>query len=189
MTRQDFAEFVKSLCRYFGRPFDIESEAGRDQLKLWYRHVAEIPAEPLGWIEARIQQGQDFFPRNLPRNVRQLWDEWLREHPERVASRREEVGRSCGECLGGLLYVQRPLVGRDGIYRPYIGPDGREYERIQTAVFRCATCNGAPVSIIPMATASQLQAQGWEFQGSMPQWRGEGPLRTPETVGSLPWNR
>ncbi|WP_462327839.1 hypothetical protein [Desulfobaculum sp.] len=185
MTRQDFASFLKGLCSYYGRTMDLADETTAAQVGLWFRVVQELPAEPLDWIALRIQQDCDFFPRNLPKTVRTYWALWLKEHPERKTSRTENSGAPCAECIGGVIYVQRLHLGRDGRHVPYLGPDGREHDRILTAAFGCARCCRGPAGM-PLATVNQLLDAGWELQDTMPQMRQNRAVRTPETEGWVP---
>ena len=80
MVEKVFHDFVKGLCFYYERR-DPREEA----LELWFQQVKHIPDEPVGWMSGQIRGRHESYPRNLPLVMRELWQQWLEDHPQRRA--------------------------------------------------------------------------------------------------------
>ncbi len=134
MDKSAFGEFLTSLCHYYER-----KEPRKETLDLWFQEVKHLPEEPLDWIREQICQRQEGFPRNLPANMRELWQRWREEHPRKQA--RPDTDTNCRDCEGSGL-----ITG----YR-----DGNAY------AFRCGRCRQSTLHGIPFATGLDLLAQGY----------------------------
>ena len=77
MVEKVFHDFVKGLCFYYERR-DPREEA----LDLWFQQVKHIPDEPVGWMSGQIRGRHESYPRNLPLVMRELWQQWMEDHPQ-----------------------------------------------------------------------------------------------------------
>ena len=136
MVEKVFHDFVKGLCFYYERR-DPREEA----LDLWFQAVRHIPDEPVEWMSAQIRSRHETFPRNLPVVMRELWQQWLEDHPQRRSHRKSE--EECPDCDGdGLISLFRK---------------GSSY------LFRCGKCKRSNLNGVPMAYFADLEARGYSL--------------------------
>jgi hypothetical protein len=90
-----FERNIQRLTRWH-RKTDLTPE----QLATWFEFVGHIPDEAFRDIVNACIEHEKFMP--TPGRVKQLWFEWLKEHPESTA----KIDRyHCDEC-GGLGYIE-----------------------------------------------------------------------------------
>ena len=136
MVEKVFHDFVKGLCFYYERR-DPREEA----LDLWFQAVRHIPDEPVEWMSAQIRSRHETFPRNLPVVMRELWQQWLEDHPQRRTSRKDEA--PCLDCDDtGLISLFRK---------------GSSY------LFRCGKCKRSNLNGVPVAYLADLEARGYSL--------------------------
>ncbi|HOD98192.1 MAG TPA: hypothetical protein PLU95_06510 [Syntrophales bacterium] len=135
MDKSAFGEFLTSLCHYYER-----KEPRKETLNLWFQEVKPLPEEPLDWIREQICQRQEGFPRNLPVIMRELWQRWREEHPQKQAH--PDTDANCRDCDGTGL-----ITG---------------YRESHAYAFRCGRCRQSTLHGIPFTTVETLIAQGYE---------------------------
>jgi len=140
MDKNAFGEFLKSLCHYYER-----REPREQTLDLWFTEVKHIPDEPLQWMRAQITNRHESYPKNLPVVMREIWQQWLENHPNRRANR--DADSNCTDCEGAGIFT---------VYR-----EGYRY------VFRCGKCRHSNLNGIPVAFVSHLQAQGYTMTNTL----------------------
>jgi hypothetical protein len=139
MVEKVFHDFVKGLCFYYERR-DPREEA----LDLWFQGVKHIPDEPVDWMSEQIRGRHEAFPRNLPLVMRELWQQWLEDHPQRRVSK--DAGGECPDCDGaGLISLFRK---------------GSRY------LFRCGRCQRSNLNGVPVAYLADLEARGYSLTGT-----------------------
>jgi hypothetical protein len=139
MVEKVFHAFVKGLCFYYERR-DPREEA----LDLWFQAVKHIPDEPMDWISEQIRSRHEAFPKNLPLVMRELWQQWLDDHPHRRTNR--NAGEECPDCDGhGLISLFRK---------------GCRY------LFRCGRCKRSNLNGVPVAFLANLEARGYSLTKS-----------------------
>ncbi len=136
MVEKVFHDFVKGLCFYYER-----RDPREETLDLWFQGVKHIPDEPVDWISDQIRSRHDAFPRNLPLLMRELWQQWLEDHPQRRTNR--NPGEECPDCDGdGLISLFRK---------------GRRY------LFRCGRCKRSNLNGVPLAYLADLEVRGYSL--------------------------
>lgn len=145
MVEKVFHAFVKGLCFYYERR-DPREEA----LDLWFQAVKHIPDEPVDWMSEQIRGRHETFPRNLPLVMRELWQQWLEDHPQRKAHRPAE--EECPDCDDhGVISLFRK---------------GSRY------LFRCGRCKRSNLNGVPVAYLADLEARGYSLTRMGRQTRG-----------------
>jgi len=134
MVEKVFHAFVKGLCFYYER-----RDPREETLDLWFQGVKHIPDEPVDWMSEQIRSRHDAFPKNLPLVMRELWQQWLEDHPQRRTNR--NTGEECPDCDGyGLISVLRK---------------GSRY------LFRCGRCKQSNLNGVPVRLLIDLEARGY----------------------------
>jgi hypothetical protein len=136
-----FVDLVEKLCAYYEKRVP-----GDRTLELWRKRVFKIPDEATGWIERRIQDDCDMFPRNLPTVLWAFYYQWQDAHPEKQAL---TENFDCPECDYGLIIARR-----------YNSEGGLSY----SYVFRCGRCDqkARPYPNMPKMRKSELLADGYK---------------------------
>lgn len=137
MTLFEFNVTIKNICAYYQH-----SEPKEPTLNLWFDKVKNIPAEPIRWIEKKMFDEQDAYPKNIPSMMWVLYNTWLASNPDKRASR-EAV--NCPDCEGGLLALQKNVDG----YRQNISHSAA-----------CGRCKQIPSA--HYMTLFQAKEQGYE---------------------------
>ena len=136
MVEKVFHDFVKGLCFYYER-----RDPREETLDLWFQGVKHIPDEPVDWISDQIRSRHDAFPRDLPLLMRELWQQWLEDHPRQRICR--NTGAECPDCDGdGLISLFRK---------------GSSY------LFRCGRCKRSNLNGVPIAFLADLEARGYSL--------------------------
>ena len=136
MVEKVFHDFVKGLCFYYER-----RDPREETLDLWFQGVKHIPDEPVDWMSEQLRTRHEAFPRNLPLEMRTLWQQWLEDHPQRRA--RRTVEEACPDCDGdGLISLFRK---------------GSSY------LFRCGRCKRSNLNGVPVAYIADLEARGYSL--------------------------
>ncbi len=136
MVEKVFHDFVKGLCFYYER-----RDPREESLDLWFQGVKQIPDEPVDWMSEQIRSRHETFPKNLPLVMRELWQQWLEDHPQRRTSRNAE--EECPDCdSDGLISLFR---------------EGRSY------LFRCGKCKRSNLNGVPVAYLADLEARGYSL--------------------------
>jgi len=99
MTPIELHEFTKTACSYYERKMPNDMT-----LDLWQQRVGNIPSEPLAWIQTRIFEQFEAFPKNLPSVIWELYNAWLDANPEKRAHK-ESV--DCPDCESGWLILEK----------------------------------------------------------------------------------
>jgi len=108
---------------------------------LWFQAVKHIPDEPVQWMSEQIRSRHQAFPRNLALVVRELWQQWLEDHPQRRTYRDTE--EMCPDCDGhGLISLFRK---------------GSRY------LFRCGRCKRSNLNGVPVWFLADLEARGYSL--------------------------
>ncbi len=140
MVEKAFHDFVMELCFYYER-----KEPREQALDLWFTEVKHIPDEPLDWMRTQITNRHEFYPKNLPVVMRELWQQWLEDHPNRRMHRNGDS--NCKDCEGtGIITLYR---------------EGYRY------VFRCGKCRQSNLNGIPIAFVNNLLAQGYTLANTI----------------------
>jgi hypothetical protein len=136
MVEKVFHAFVKGLCFYYERR-DPREEA----LDLWFQGVKHIPDEPMEWMSEQVRSRHETFPKNLPLVMRELWQQWLEDHPHRRTHR--DTGEECPDCDGhGLISLFR----KRSLY-----------------LFRCGRCKQSNLNGVPVGFLADLEARGYSL--------------------------
>lgn len=102
MTEMDFTRYIEELFAYYNARIP-----GRRTLDLWHEMTQFVPAEAMPWILRRVWETNESMPRNVPREIRELWQAWLQAHPEKRAPDRTQY--SCPDCESGWLVLEKQL--------------------------------------------------------------------------------
>ncbi|PIP07997.1 MAG: hypothetical protein COX51_05410 [Syntrophobacteraceae bacterium CG23_combo_of_CG06-09_8_20_14_all_50_8] len=140
MVEKAFHDFVKELCFYYER-----KEPREQALDLWFTEVKHIPDEPLDWMRAQISSRHESYPKNLPVVMRELWQQWLENHPKKRAH--GSTTADCQDCDGAGIIT---------LYR-----EGYRY------VFRCGKCQQSNLNGIPVAFLANLEVRGYTLTNTM----------------------
>jgi hypothetical protein len=136
MVEKVFHAFVKGLCFYYER-----RDPREETLDLWFQGVKHIPDEPVDWMSEQIRSRHETFPRNLPLEMRTLWQQWLEDHPQRRARRTDEA--ECPDCDGdGLISL---------------------FRNRSRYLFRCGKCKRSNLNSVPVAYLADLEARGYSL--------------------------
>lgn len=145
MVEKVFHDFVKGLCFYYER-----RDPREETLDLWFQGIKHVPDEPVDWMSEQIRGRHETFPRNLPLVMRELWQQWLEDHPQRRTSRKTE--ERCLDCDDtGLISLFRK---------------GSSY------LFRCGQCKRSNLNGVPVAYLADLEARGYSLTRTRRQARG-----------------
>jgi hypothetical protein len=136
MVEKVFHDFVKGLCFYYER-----RDPREETLDLWFEGVKHIPDEPVDWMSEQIRGRHEMCPKNLPLVMRELWQQWLEDHPQRRMHR--NTGEPCPDCDDtGLISLFR----KRSLY-----------------VFRCGRCKRSNLNGVPVAYLADLEARGYSL--------------------------
>ena len=136
MVEKVFHDFVKGLCFYYER-----RDPREETLDLWFKGVKHIPDEPVDWMSEQIRGRHETFPRNLPLVMRELWQQWLDDHPQRRTSRKTE--EPCQDCDDtGLISL---------------------FRNRSRYVFRCGRCKRSNLNGVPVGFLADLEARGYSL--------------------------
>ena len=136
MVEKVFHDFVKGLCFYYER-----RDPREETLDLWFKGVKHIPDEPVDWMSEQIRGRHETFPRNLPLVMRELWQQWLEDHPQRRTSRKTE--EPCLDCDDtGLISL---------------------FLKGSSYLFRCGRCKRSNLNGVPVAYLADLEARGYSL--------------------------
>lgn len=92
-------------------------------------------------MSEQIRSRHESYPKNLPLVMRELWQQWLEDHPRRRA--RGTGGEDCPDCDGhGLISLFRK---------------GSRY------LFRCGRCKRSNLNGVPAAFLADLEAHGYSL--------------------------
>ena len=134
----DFTSMLKDLSDYYERK---EPKPGTSEL--WFDRVKSIPTEAIPWIVKKITSESETFPKNLPGMVAALFFSWRETHPQKIA---HGYVVECPDCEDGTIRAWK------------IGLNGRPYSYL----FRCRRCQRDTTQGWPMATRTDLLAEGYE---------------------------
>ena len=134
----DFTSMLKDLSDYYERK---EPKPGTSEL--WFDRVKSIPEEAIPWIVKKITSESETFPKNLPGTVSALFFSWRETHPQKIA---HGYVVDCPDCEDGTIRAWK------------IGLNGRPYSYL----FRCRRCQRDTTQGWPMATRTDLLAEGYE---------------------------
>lgn len=130
MVRTDLEALLGNLGAFYER----KAKPGDMTFNLWFEKVKNIPSDAIPWIQNRIMDECDMWPRNITATVWAMYHAWLRAHPEKRAYR-ESV--DCPDCEGGWLILQKVVENKFG--KPM-------YEHgIPTFTAPCGKCRQLPM--------------------------------------------
>jgi hypothetical protein len=127
----DLGAFYEKKVQPTGRTFD-----------LWFDKIKTVPSESLRWIEKKIQDECEFWPRNITSTIWAFYHAWLSTYPEK---REAEKDVECPECNHGLIHVQKQNDRKQWV----------DY------TFRCGKCQQSNLNGIPMMPKRALLNQGY----------------------------
>jgi hypothetical protein len=140
VVRAEFDNFLGSIGAFYERKVRPTERT----VDIWYGKIKKIPSEAVPWIERRIQDECEGWPRNITATMWAYFHAWLDSHPEK---RELEKKYPCSECQGeGLLFGNKK--SGSGIRFRY--------------VFRCAVCGQSPLLSLPKINKSAMLGQGFE---------------------------
>jgi len=140
MTENIFAHFLENVCSYFEK-----RQPSINTQDLWYDRARNIPDQAMDWLEKRIQEEFEMFPRNLPSVMWALYRRWLESDPTKQS---EKTYFDCPECDGmGNIFLKK-------------------YNELNNAryyyVFACARCGQNINKTYPRSRLPQLLKAGYE---------------------------
>ena len=142
MNYEGFSNLIENMFSLFR-----QSPPNRVQAEIIYERVRHIPEPAMRDIFRSIEDTCDTVPRNLPKEIKSGWQQWVSSHPDRIA--RKET--PCSACGGdGHLFATK---------------DGYSW------VFRCGHCEnwrGQSGDSLPMATTNQIMEAGYYFNTPKP---------------------
>lgn len=138
MRIEEFDKAVRKLCTYYER-----KAPDQKTIELWFSRVSQYPDECLPWMVKTICEKSDRFPTNPPNMIRLLWQDWLRDHPEKVERYNSSAGCSDPWCKKGEIHALLNVSGRISVY-----------------AFVCGTCRGSRMAW-PVASSIQLEEAGY----------------------------
>jgi hypothetical protein len=100
MVREEFETFTVKLSAFYER----KVRPMHGTLDLWFEKVRRIPAEALPWMENKIYEESEGWPRNLTSTMWALYHSWLQAHPEKRSFKRDQF---CPDCEGGWLILEK----------------------------------------------------------------------------------
>jgi hypothetical protein len=103
MTLFEFNATIQNICAYYQH-----SEPKGPTLNLWYDKVKNIPAEPIRWIEKKMFDEQESYPKNIPSMMWALYNTWLAANPHKRAMTED---KNCPDCEGGWLAIEKQVDG------------------------------------------------------------------------------
>jgi hypothetical protein len=134
MTLLEFTKALGEIGRYLGSP----SNPSSDVIAAWFERVERIPSEAVPFITRRITDDAERMPKNLPKLFRELYWQWMAEHPRQSAPAQEHF---CGQCYDGILWLRRGDA---------------------TAAIFCACYRGNPGQV-GRSTLATMREQGWSL--------------------------
>lgn len=102
MVRTDLEAIVGNLGAFYER----KARPSAMTLELWMQKVKNIPTEAVPWIQDRIMDESEMWPRNFPQTLWAMYNAWIQANPDKRAYR-ESV--DCPDCEGGWLSLQKEL--------------------------------------------------------------------------------
>lgn len=177
MVLSNWRKFIADLDRFFER-----KQTPIETVTLWFDEVKHLPAEFLPFAAKEIR-GKEFFPRNLPWAVLQLWPEWLKANPQRLEPERMEDCPGCADGKGWIrCWRQNKLY--DSCASSWVA-----------YVVRCTVCNPHPPELLAecqkrnrkpewAATISQVEERGYHV-GTWPQGGYPWPKDYPQGLGMI----
>lgn len=134
MTDVEFVQAVNHITSYLGYQRTLTPQV----LAAWHNKIQSIPTEAVPYIVQRITDEAENMPRNVPKLFRELYSQWLVEHPHKGALAQEHF---CGQCYDGILWLQRGT---------------------RTAAIFCACYRGNPGQV-GRSTLAAMRDQGWSL--------------------------
>lgn len=138
MVRHEFTGMILRLADFYERkvkPLD-------NTMDLWFGKIKSVPSEAIAWIEKKIQDECEFWPRNITAQIWAFYHAWLQAYPEKRA---EEQAVECPDCNRGLIHVQKL----------------NERKQWVDYTFRCGKCQQSNLNGIPMMPKRALLNQGY----------------------------
>jgi hypothetical protein len=126
MRFETFEKNMKNLAEWFGRKLKEK------QLEIWFERVSFMPDEAFDEIVDTIIDRMRTFP--TPQQVKDLWLDWRRAHPEKLTTRHERS--FCSEC-SGKGYIE--VWYRSEKLR-YVVVDGQARPIWYSKLLPCAKC-------------------------------------------------
>jgi hypothetical protein len=99
MNLIEFQGSVKKICSYYERKIPNDNT-----LDLWFEKTKNIPLDSVSWIERKIFEENESYPKNLPSIMWALYSAWLAAHPEKRAFKNAV---SCPDCEEGWLVLEK----------------------------------------------------------------------------------
>lgn len=139
MVREDFDELISSVGAFYERKVQPTPKT----FDIWFAKVQKIPREALKWIEKKIQDECEMWPRNITATIWAFYHQWLDAYPEKRAHKNYF---NCPDCHEGLIYATKE---KNGVKYRYI--------------FRCSKCQQDKTSAWPIMGRLELM-QDYEVE-------------------------
>ena len=108
MRKESFEEFLKKITQYYGKEGTISPE----RVDQWFDRVTNIPAEACEFIKGEIFDSEKHMPPNLPKRMKELYREYVRQNPQKFIKESADRCEPCGST--GFLWYRDP---NDRFYR------------------------------------------------------------------------
>ena len=158
MTGQQFEHFIKFLRHSHGLGTPKE-----EVMDFLYEQVGNLPHDAVEWMQNRFLSTHTArFPQILHTAIKELYQEWLRENPDKQSWRKESCSRQCRveECVDGLLFAEK---------------EEPDLHYMASYVFRCPCLRSD--AAFQIASVAKLQMAGYRVYS--------GPHGTMKDSGSI----
>lgn len=100
MVRTELEAIVGNLGAFYER----KAAPSEMTLVLWLQKVKNIPSEAIPWIQSKIMDECESWPKNITAIMWAMYHAWLAAHPEKRAHL-DHV--DCPDCEGGWLAIRK----------------------------------------------------------------------------------
>ena len=158
----DTNTFSKQMKRLDDR-FKSGKKLADSTAHVYYEELSDIPEEPFKIVIKKIISSGKFYP--TPDDIRGLYSEWLREHPERIIS--DRVDEFCAECGGkGFLEYEIDELGH------------------HVRIAQCKYCQNYPMANgVPKLSKQDIENLGYKIH-KRPKAKGE-KVRSVKNIQTL----
>jgi len=138
MIESEFKVFIKGICNYFERKRPQD-----DTLELWFDCVKWIKSDSLDFIQKKIQNNNDTFPKNLPNAIISAYHVFM---DSRLNAEEDQVYVECPHCLEGFIYTTKKAWGMNYHF-----------------TFRCGVCRQRNEKGLPIKTPWEIEQAGYDI--------------------------
>jgi len=145
MNSWEFENFLKKICSYYGK------KDGNDKSRnnLHFNKISFIPGgQVLDSIFEQITNEYEYFPRNLPKAIKNHWGVWQSANPEKMKKESSGLHSGCSFCLKGWIHF---VIYSKMLRIPY------------RHVSVCGHCRANEHTNLPVHTVDQVSRMGGEI--------------------------